>query len=84
MRSVFDSSHCVAFLHDVFKALFGNVTSVPHTFRVIHFSEHPDSPYVMLADNIAHPFNEYLLLTVNYGLVGLFVATYPATFQCLI
>lgn len=39
-----------------------------------YFRSHPDSGYVMLADNITHPFNEYLKLTVNYGLIGLFVA----------
>lgn len=38
------------------------------------FRSHPDSPYIMLADNVIHPFNEYLKLTVNYGLVGLAVA----------
>lgn len=38
------------------------------------FSVHPDSPYVMLADNVTHPFNEYIKLTVNYGLVGLAMA----------
>ena len=36
-----------------------------------YFRVHPDSPYVMIADNIRHPFNEYLKLTVQYGLVGL-------------
>ncbi len=40
------------------------------------FSVHPDSPYVMLADNVTHPFNEYIKLTVNYGLVGLTIALY--------
>jgi hypothetical protein len=38
------------------------------------FSVHPDSPYVMLADNVTHPFNEYIKLTVNYGLTGLTMA----------
>lgn len=39
-----------------------------------YFRSHPESEYIMLADNITHPFNEYLKLTVNYGLVGLLVA----------
>lgn len=42
--------------------------------QAAYFSVHPDSPYVMLADNVTHPFNEYIKLTVNYGLVGLAMA----------
>lgn len=38
------------------------------------FRANPDSPYVMLADNVTQPFNEYLKLAVNYGLVSLIVA----------
>ena len=33
-----------------------------------YFAEHPESRYAMLADNVAHPFNEYLLLGAEYGL----------------
>lgn len=32
-----------------------------------YFASHPDSPYSMIADNIHHPLNEYLLVAVNYG-----------------
>lgn len=39
-----------------------------------YFRANPDSPYVMLADNVTQPFNEYLKLTVNYGIVGLTIA----------
>lgn len=35
------------------------------------FARHPDSPYAMLADNITHPFNEYVKLLIQYGIVGL-------------
>lgn len=44
------------------------------SFQADYFRAHPDSPYVMIADNVIHPFNEYIKLTVNYGLVGLSVA----------
>ena len=44
--------------------------------QATYFSIHPDSQYVMLADNVTHPFNEYIKLTVNYGLVGLTIALY--------
>ena len=29
------------------------------------------SPFILLADNVNNPFNEYLLVLVNYGLAGL-------------
>jgi O-antigen ligase len=42
-------------------------------YQVAYFRSHPDSKYVMLADIVKHPFNEYLLLGVEQGLVGLFL-----------
>lgn len=39
-----------------------------------YFQAHQDSPYVMLADNVGHPFNEYIKLTIQFGLIGLFAA----------
>ena len=42
--------------------------------QAAYFSVHPDSPYVMLAVNVTQTFNEYIKLTVNYGLVGLSIA----------
>lgn len=38
-----------------------------------YFAKRPDSKYVMLADNIRHPFNEFLKWTVNYGVAGLWL-----------
>jgi len=38
-----------------------------------YFTKHPDSKYAMLADNIRHPFNEYLKSIVEYGIVGFFL-----------
>lgn len=35
------------------------------------FENDPDNKYSLLADNITHPFNEYLFLSVEYGVVGL-------------
>jgi O-antigen ligase len=42
-------------------------------YQAKYFDEHPDSEYVMLADNVNCPFNEYLLLLVNFGVFGLMV-----------
>ena len=36
-------------------------------FQANHFEKHPDSKQAMLADNINHPFNEYIGLIINYG-----------------
>lgn len=38
-----------------------------------YFQHHPDSRYAMLADDVKHPFNEYLYLLTHYGLWGGFV-----------
>ena len=34
---------------------------------------HPDSPFILLADNVNNPFNEYLLVLVNFGITGFLV-----------
>lgn len=38
------------------------------------FQHNPDSQFVMLADNVVHPFNEYIKLTINFGFVGATIA----------
>lgn len=35
-----------------------------------YFNIHPDSWFTMLADNICHPFNEYLSVFVQWGVIG--------------
>lgn len=39
-----------------------------------YFHAHPGSPFMSLADNVTHPFNEFLLLAVNHGIIGLAMA----------
>jgi O-antigen ligase len=39
--------------------------------QAAYLKAHPNSEYAMLADGIKHPLNEYLNLTVNFGLLGL-------------
>lgn len=43
-------------------------------YQAQFFINHPDSVYDMLADNIQHPFNEYLYILVNWGIIGLCIA----------
>ncbi|MCD8187010.1 MAG: O-antigen ligase family protein, partial [Rikenellaceae bacterium] len=58
--------------------MFGNGTG---TFKSDYmpeqaawFREHPESPYAILADNSNHPFNEFLLIWIESGLIGLLLA----------
>ena len=44
-----------------------------------YFAAHSESQYEILADNIHHPLNEFLLIAVNYGLLCLFITI----FMCL-
>ena len=39
-------------------------------YQANYFKQHPDSRFVMLADNVKHPFNEYLLIGVQFGIIG--------------
>lgn len=40
-------------------------------YQANYFEQNPNSSYTMLADNVNRPFNEYILLVTDYGLVGL-------------
>lgn len=42
-------------------------------YQADYFKKHPDSKYLQLADNVKHPFNEFLLVAVDYGMTGLLV-----------
>ena len=41
---------------------------------------HPESKLVYLADNVTHPFNEFLLFGIKYGFVGLSVLSFVIVF----
>lgn len=43
-------------------------------YQAKYFETHNQSPYSILADNINHPFNEYIKLTVEYGILALILA----------
>lgn len=40
-------------------------------YQADFFRQHPNHCHAILADNIKHPFNEFLLLTVSYGFIGI-------------
>ena len=39
-------------------------------YQAAYLNAHPDSQYALLADNVLHPFNEYLLILSEHGLIG--------------
>lgn len=39
-------------------------------YQADFFQWHPDSMFMMLADNVNNPFNEYLKVLVEYGIIG--------------
>lgn len=57
------------------KPLFGwgsnGFTSMYMTYQAQYLNAHPESPFMLLADNPSNPFNEFVLVLVNYGLLGL-------------
>ncbi|MCC2600320.1 O-antigen ligase family protein [Sphingobacterium sp. FBM7-1] len=42
-------------------------------YQAAYLKDKPESPYANLADDVTHPFNEYLDIIVKYGIIG-FVA----------
>nr|WP_320153949.1 O-antigen ligase family protein [uncultured Draconibacterium sp.] len=40
-------------------------------YQADYFRSHPDSPEAMVADNVSYAYNEFLKLTIEYGLAGL-------------
>lgn len=40
-------------------------------YQAEYFAAHPDSRYLMVADNVAYPYNEFIRIAVEQGIVGL-------------
>jgi O-antigen polymerase len=40
-------------------------------YQAQYFEQNPDSRFKQLADNVTHPFNEFIKIAVNYGVIGL-------------
>ncbi|MDR0602686.1 MAG: O-antigen ligase family protein [Bacteroidales bacterium] len=41
------------------------------SYQAQYFKENPHSRFKQLADNVTHPFNEFIKIAVNYGVIGL-------------
>ena len=59
------------------RPLFGwgvnGFSSMYMTYQAQYLNAHPDSVFLLLADNPSNPFNEFIGVLVNYGLIGLTV-----------
>lgn len=42
-------------------------------YQAKYFKTHGANRYTMLADNVKHPFNEYLCVLLNFGIIGLLI-----------
>ena len=42
-------------------------------YQADYLMRHPNSEYAMLADNVLSPFNEYLRIVINFGVLGLII-----------
>ena len=45
-------------------------------YQAEYFLQNPNSPYILLADNIFYAYNEFLHITAEQGIVGLVVVTW--------
>lgn len=42
-------------------------------YQADYLACHPTSPFMLLADNVNNPFNEFILILINYGVIGVLV-----------
>ena len=49
-------------------------------YQADYFHHNSNSPYAYLADNTLHPFNEYIKLIIEHGVLGLMIAILIAGF----
>lgn len=42
-------------------------------YQADFFSENPESKFVLLADNVKHVYNEFISLSIHFGIIGLII-----------
>lgn len=52
---------------------YGNFKAKYMLYQARYFKQNPESELGLLADNVKHPFNEFLRITVEFGLIGTFL-----------
>lgn len=53
-------------------------------YQAEYFAAHPDSRLLMVADNVAYPYNEFIRIAVEQGVVGLCLFLFVAFVVCKI
>lgn len=51
---------------------FGAFQAKYMDYQAAHFKNNHNSEYELLADNVKHPFNEFIKIAAEFGLIGLF------------
>lgn len=51
----------------------GSFMSDYMVYQADYFKDNPASEYAVLADNVSHPFSEYILIAVEYGVIGILI-----------
>lgn len=49
-------------------------------YQADYLEQHPDCEYAMLADNVISPFNEYLSVILNFGILGMLALIFLVLF----
>jgi len=70
---IWETTWNIAKKHLVFGSGDGSFLTTYMPEQAHYFITHGENRYAWLADRVVHPFNEYLLLVVEYGLVGLLI-----------
>ena len=52
-------------------------------YQAGYFKNNPGSDYALLADNVKHPFNEFIKVAVEFGIAGLLVVLFFILFALL-
>jgi hypothetical protein len=50
---------------------YGAFQSDYMNYQAVYFKNNPSSNFAQLADNVKHPFNEFIKVAVEFGLIGL-------------
>ncbi len=61
---------------------FNGFTSKYMLYQAEYFRENPDSPFSLLADDVLHPFSEYLNFIIRYGLITFVLALSSICIAC--
>ncbi len=57
----------------VFGHGYGTFKAKYMDYQADYFKNNPSSEFAQLADNVKHPFNEFIKITVEFGIVGLVI-----------